>query len=96
MTNPTNTTGDAPVPRPARARTESQVVRDLLPFLKPYSGRIALALAMVLIGKFANLIVPLVLKRLVDGLSIHPTMLILPVALLIAYGASRLSVCRGG
>ena len=92
MTNPTNTTGEAPVARPARARTESQVVRELLPFLKPYWGRITLALAMVLAGKFANLIVPQVLKRLVDGLRVHPTMLVLPTALLIAYGASRLSV----
>jgi len=30
MTEP-NTTGDAPVARPARARSESQVVRELLP-----------------------------------------------------------------
>ena len=84
--------GDEPVARPSTARSEWQVVRDLLPFLKPYSGRIGLALAMVIIGKLANLTVPLVLKRLVDGLGIAHTMLVLPVALLIAYGASRISV----
>ena len=89
-----STAGEAPVPRPARARTESQVVSDLLPFLKPYAGRIALALAMVLTGKFANLVVPMVLKRLVDDLGMKgaPLVLVLPVGLLVAYGASRLVV----
>ncbi len=84
--------GNAPVARAASARSEGQVVRDLLPFLKPFTGRIALALALVVAGKLANLTVPLVLKRLVDGLNVAPTLLVLPVALLVAYGASRLSV----
>lgn len=86
------TIGSAPVARPVTARGEAQVIRDLLPFLKPYSGRIALALALVIAGKLANLTVPMVLKRLVDGLGVDPTLLVLPVALLVAYGASRLSV----
>jgi ABC-type transport system involved in Fe-S cluster assembly fused permease/ATPase subunit len=84
--------GAAPVARAAGARGEWQVIRDLAPFLKPYSGRIALALALVIAGKLANLTVPMVLKRLVDGLDVEPTLLTLPVALLLAYGASRLSV----
>ncbi|HTD29583.1 MAG TPA: ABC transporter ATP-binding protein/permease, partial [Xanthomonadaceae bacterium] len=86
-----NTAGDAPVAKPASARSEAQVVRELLPFLRPYSGRISLALAMVLVGKLANLVVPMVLKHLVDDLGVKPTPLLFPVALLIAYGASRLS-----
>ncbi len=84
--------GTAPVTRPTSARSERQVLRDLLPFLRPFTGRIALALALVIAGKLANLTVPLVLKRLVDGLDVAPTLLVLPVALLLAYGASRLSV----
>ena len=84
--------GNAPVARPTTARSEAQVLRDLLPFLRPFTGRIALALALVIAGKLANLTVPLVLKRLVDGLDVAPTLLVLPVALLLAYGASRLSV----
>ena len=91
MTDTSKTTGNEPVARPATARSESQVVRELLPFLKPYWGRISLALAMVLVGKLANLVVPMVLKGLVDGLGVRPTPLVFPVALLIAYGASRLS-----
>lgn len=84
--------GAAPIARAASARGEWQVIRDLAPFLKPYSGRIALALALVIAGKLANLTVPMVLKKLVDGLDVAPTLLVLPVALLVAYGASRLSV----
>ena len=84
--------GAAPVARAATARSEWQVLRDLLPFLRPFVGRIALALALVVAGKLANLTVPVVLKRLVDGLNVEPSLLVLPVALLVAYGASRLSV----
>ena len=85
-------TGNAPVARAAGARSEAQVLRDLLPFLKPFVGRISLALALVVAGKLANLVVPLLLKQLVDGLGVAPSLLVLPVGLLIAYGASRLSV----
>jgi len=86
--------GNAPVVRPPTARSEAQVLRDLLPFLKPFTGRISLALALVVAGKLANLTVPMLMKKLVDGLSLGPQhlALVLPVALLIAYGASRLSV----
>ena len=90
--DPATTDGTAPVARATTARTEWQVVRELLPFLQPFTGRIALALALVIAGKLANLTVPLVLKRLVDGLNVAPTLLVLPAALLLAYGASRLSV----
>jgi ATP-binding cassette subfamily B protein len=82
----------APVARPAHARSEAQVLRDLLPFLKPFSGRILLALALVVAGKLANLVVPLLLKQLVDGLGMKGSLLVLPAGLLVAYGASRLSV----
>jgi ABC-type transport system involved in Fe-S cluster assembly fused permease/ATPase subunit len=101
MTEPTSTpsaaepsTAPIAVARAAGARSEAQVIRDLLPFLKPFGGRIALALALVVAGKLANLVVPMLLKRLVDGLTVTPAHLVLalPVALLLAYGASRLSV----
>ena len=91
-TDRTTTDGSVPVARAASARSEWQVLRELLPFLQPFTGRIALALALVVAGKLANLTVPLVLKRLVDGLNVAPTLLVLPIALLVAYGASRLSV----
>ena len=84
--------GYTPVARPGNARSEAQVLRDLMPFLQPFWGRISLALALVVAGKLANLVVPMLLKKLVDQLGVAPSLLVLPVALLVAYGASRLSV----
>lgn len=72
--------------------TGRAVLRTLLPFLKPYRWRIALALSCLLASKLANLGVPMLMKELVDDLNVAPSLLVLPVALLIAYGASRVSV----
>jgi ATP-binding cassette subfamily B protein len=79
--------------RPAMARKEWQVLRDLLPYLRPFAGRILFALGLVILGKFANLAVPVTLKALVDALGMERAspVLVLPVALLLAYGASRVS-----
>lgn len=65
---------------------------DLMPYLRPYRWRIGLALGCLVASKLMGLAVPLVLKQLVDGLNVAPSLLILPVALLLAYGASRISV----
>ncbi len=69
-----------------------QAVRTLLPYLRPHVARIGLALALVVAAKLANLVVPMVLKQLVDGLSIRDLAIGMPIALLLAYGASRLLV----
>ncbi|MBS0193449.1 MAG: ABC transporter ATP-binding protein/permease [Proteobacteria bacterium] len=95
MTTPPQPTGEAPLAKPASARSEMQVLRDLLPYVRPFAGRIGLALALVLAGKFANLAVPMLLKQLVDGLGPKAgahAILVLPVALLLAYGGSRIAV----
>jgi ABC-type transport system involved in Fe-S cluster assembly fused permease/ATPase subunit len=89
MPEATPATPEAP---PVAERSLGAVLRELLPFLRPYWGRIALAMTCLVLAKFANLGVPLVLKRLVDGLDVEPSLLVLPVALLLAYGAARLSV----
>jgi ATP-binding cassette, subfamily B, heavy metal transporter len=77
---------------PPRVRGDWAVVRDLLPWLRPYAGRIALALGLILLAKLANLYVPVALKQLVDRLNVEPSLLMLPVGLLLAYGASRIGV----
>ena len=83
----------------ANARSESQILRELVPYLRPFMTRILLALALVVAGKVAGLAVPLVLKRLVDALDIGAldkgdaaAVLVMPVALLLAYGASRVGM----
>jgi ATP-binding cassette, subfamily B, heavy metal transporter len=77
------------------ARTTRAVVATLLPFLKPYRGRIALALGCLIAAKLAGLTVPMIMKALVDGLNLpsdaSSLALVLPVGLLLAYGMARLS-----
>ena len=67
------------------------VVRRLLPYLWEFRGRVVLALAFLVAAKLANITVPLVMKRIVDGLSGPQAMVAVPVALLAAYGLLRLS-----
>ncbi len=83
-----------PVPLPAHARSETQILREILPYLRPFIGRILLALALVVAGKIAGLAVPTVLKKLVDTLDVKtdPALLVLPVGLLLAYGAARVGM----
>jgi ATP-binding cassette, subfamily B, heavy metal transporter len=91
MSEPAETQPPVPVARAASARSELSVIAGLLPFLKPYLGRIALALGLIFAAKFANLGVPLILKHLVDGLNVQPSLLLLPVGLLLAYGGARIA-----
>jgi len=84
--------GAAPVARAEGRRGEWSVIASLLPYLRPYAGRIALALLMVLAAKLLNLYVPMALKQLIDRLNVPLTPLLLPVGLLLAYGASRVGV----
>jgi ATP-binding cassette subfamily B protein len=82
---------DLSLQRPSGERPTGQILKRLLPFLKPYSGRIAIAMACLMAAKIAGLAVPMVLKRLIDTLGIKPTPALIPIALLLAYGAARLS-----
>lgn len=79
----------------ARQRSDWSVVRTLLPYLWTYKWRVMLALGFLVGAKLANVGVPLVLKKLVDQMTISPShpqaMLVLPLGLLVAYGALRLA-----
>ncbi|MDT8385449.1 MAG: ABC transporter ATP-binding protein/permease [Gammaproteobacteria bacterium] len=77
---------------PSKDRKDWSNIRALLPYLWEYRGRVLLALASLVLAKVANVGVPLVLKELVDRLDVEvDVMVALPVALLLAYGALRLS-----
>ena len=81
-----------PAPATATMRgTGRDALRALLPYLWQFKARIGLALALMLVAKLANVGVPLVLQKLVDRLDVAPSLLLLPVGLLLAYGAARLS-----
>jgi len=85
---PSSTDRSAPA-----ARGDWHTVRTLLPYLLAYKGRVALALSCLIAAKVANVGVPLVLKQIVDSLTpgSQVQMLVLPLALLVAYGVLRLS-----
>ena len=84
--------GSAPVERAEELRSDARVIGDLLPYLRPYIGRIIVALLLIVGAKLANLLVPFALKEIVDRLNVEPSLLVLPVALLVAYGGARISV----
>ncbi len=67
------------------------VVRRLLPYLWEFRGRVLLALVFLVSAKLANITVPFVMKRIVDGLTGPAAIVAVPVALLAAYGVLRVS-----
>lgn len=74
------------------ARINWKTLRSLLPFLWEYRQRVVLALLFLIFAKVANVGVPLALKEIIDALDpATRNTLALPLALLIAYGALRLS-----
>ena len=88
-----------PTPNPGAAATAPRsdwgTLKKLLPYLWRYRWRVGIALAFMVGAKVANVSVPLLLKELVDNLAIKPgdaaALLVVPVGLLITYGALRLS-----
>ena len=66
--------------------------RLLLPYLAQYKARIAVALSCLVLAKIGNVSVPLVLKWIVDRMGADKALLVVPFALLVAYGVARLSV----
>ncbi|MDR7298087.1 ATP-binding cassette subfamily B protein [Pelomonas aquatica] len=85
-----------PEPAPASsARGDWGTVGRLLPYLWRYRWRVGLALAFMVGAKLSNVGVPLLLKNLVDRLDLKPgqpqALLVVPLGLLVAYGALRLS-----
>ena len=66
-------------------------IRNLLPYVWTYRGRVLLALASLVLSKLAMVLAPLLLKEIVDTLDAgQQRPLTLPLALLLGYGALRL------
>ncbi len=76
-------------------KSDWDTLQRLFPYLWQYKWRVIIALAFMVGAKLTNVGVPLLLKNLVDSMSYQPgetaTLLVVPVALLFAYGALRLS-----
>ncbi|MDM4766361.1 ABC transporter ATP-binding protein/permease [Pelomonas sp. SE-A7] len=88
--------GSLPAATPAATPpSDWSTVAKLLPYLWQYRWRVTLALSFMVAAKLANVGVPLLLKQLIDALSIKPgsaeSLLVVPLGLLMAYGGLRLS-----
>lgn len=84
-------------PPPAMQKRQSQdwkVIQNLLPYLTAYKARIIFTLLCLVVAKAANLGVPIMLKKIIDAMSIQTTaqaLLVVPVSLIVGYGLLRLS-----
>src|SRR6516162_3840159 len=83
---------------PARSKghlkDELSALKSLAPYLWPSDSlelraRVVLALVLLLAGKLVNIYVPLFYKHAVDALAPGNTMVVVPIALIIAYGLAR-------
>lgn len=76
-------------------RSDWVTLSRLFPYLWEYKWRVAAALTFMVGAKMANVGVPLLLKQLVDAMTIKPgsaeALLVVPMGLLLAYGGLRLS-----
>jgi ATP-binding cassette, subfamily B, heavy metal transporter len=83
----------SPAPGAASPRNDWATLRTLFPYLWVYKWRVIAAIICLVGAKMANVGVPLVLKKLIDALTISPNdphaLLVLPLGALAAYGALR-------
>ncbi|HMW46673.1 MAG TPA: ABC transporter ATP-binding protein/permease [Cellvibrionaceae bacterium] len=66
-----------------------RIVWVLLPYLMEFPWRVALAMALLVGAKLANVAVPIALKHIIDSLDASQALVIVPLGLLVAYGALR-------
>ncbi len=77
--------------KPHSDRKDWENLKRLFPFVWAFKGRVLIALACLVLSKLALVGMPLVLREIIDGLDAESGVLVLPVALLLAYGALRLA-----
>ena len=75
-------------------RGDWRVIRDLLHYLLEYRFRVLIALSCLIAAKVTNLDIPIVLKDLIDSLSINvnspQALLVVPLGIIVAYGLLRI------
>jgi ATP-binding cassette subfamily B protein len=80
---------------PSATKSDWTTLRRLFPYLWIYKWRVMAALAFMIGAKLANVGVPVLLKNLIDAMTLKPgdplALVVVPVALLFGYGALRLS-----
>lgn len=76
---------------PHKQRTDLKNLLRMFPYVWAYRWRVLIALGCLIIAKVATVAVPIILKGIVDSLDIEASLLVLPLGLLLAYGALRLT-----
>jgi len=77
---------------PHHNRRDLQSIRNTLPYLWEYRGRVIIALTSLILAKAATVGIPLILKEIVDTLAKAPNVqLTLPISFLIGYGVLRMA-----
>ncbi|MDO8991045.1 MAG: ABC transporter ATP-binding protein/permease [Sideroxyarcus sp.] len=74
----------------ANTRTDWRVIRSLVPYMLEFRARVVAVVVLLVLAKLTNVAVPLVLKEIVDAMSLPQAMLTIPVFLVIGYGLLRL------
>jgi len=77
--------------KPHSDRKDWQNLQRLFPFVWAYKGRVVIALVCLILSKLAIVGMPLLLKDIVDGLDSQNGVVVLPIVLLLAYGALRMA-----
>lgn len=78
----------------ASKSSDWKVIANLLPYLWTFKGRVILALSCLIAAKVANLGVPILLKKMIDAMDVPSeaqALVVVPIALIVAYGLLRLS-----
>jgi ABC-type transport system involved in Fe-S cluster assembly fused permease/ATPase subunit len=77
--------------QPPSNRKDWKTIQTLIPYVWEFRGRVLIAIAFLAGAKLANVGIPLLLKHIVDSFSHPGKVLVLPIFLLLAYGALRLA-----
>ena len=75
-------------------RSDWQTIKSLWPYVWASKWRVLIAFSALILAKLMNLAIPTTLKHIVDAMTPNPTaqvVLVVPVSLLLAYGALRIS-----
>lgn len=74
------------------ANVDWSSLKQLIPYLTEFKGRIAIALLCLIAAKLASVGLPFILKRIVDQLNTSDALVVVvPITLLLAYGLVRFS-----
>jgi ATP-binding cassette subfamily B protein len=77
--------------KPHSDRNDWENLKKLFPFVWEFRGRVLIALACLVLSKLAVVGMPLILRDIVDSLDANNGAVVLPIVLLLAYGALRLA-----